>query len=35
MSHEGNDKVIDRERDELPYKWIVDIGHAWLQVSKR
>ena len=35
MSHEGNDKVIDRERDQLPYKWIVDIGHAWLQVSKR
>ena len=20
MSHEGNDKVIDRERDQLPYK---------------
>ena len=35
MSHEGNDKVIDRKRDELPYKWIIDIGHAWLQVSKR
>jgi len=33
MSHEGNDKVIDRERDQLPYKcvddgtWVCDYCH--------